>query len=80
MKFTELQQESRPQLVNRLILYIRTKDKDGFYSALERGVLYFGEEKLIYILENDFVPKLKEYSLLDTYIKWGDQINDDKFS
>ena len=74
MDWSALEQESRPQLVNRLILHVRTKDKDGFYSALERGVLYFGEEKLVYILENDFVPKLEECTELDTYIKWGDEI------
>ena len=73
MKFTELEQESRPQLINRLLLHIRLKNEEAFESALQSGLLYFGEEKLVYILENDFVPKIKECSELGTYIKWADK-------
>ena len=74
MDWSALEQESRPQLVNRLLLHIRLKNKDAFESALQSGVLYFGEEKLVYILQNDFVPKLEECTELDTYIKWADKI------
>ena len=74
MKFTELEEESRPQLVNRLLLNMRLKNKEAFENAMQSGFLYFGEKKLVFILENDFIPKLEEYSLLETYIKWGDEI------
>ena len=74
MNWSTIEQESRPQLVNRLVLHIRTKDKEAFESALQKGCAYFGEEKLVFILENDFVPKVKECSELETYIKWADEI------
>ena len=72
MKFTELEEESRPQLVNRLLLNMRLKNKEAFENAMESGFLYFGEKKLLYILQNDFEPKLEQCTELDTYIKWVD--------
>ena len=54
MKFTELEEESRPQLVNRLLLNFRLKNKEAFKNAMQSGFLYFGEKKLLYILQNDF--------------------------
>ena len=49
MNWSTIEQESRPQLVNRLLLHIRTKDKEAFESALQKGCAYFGEEKLVFI-------------------------------
>ena len=76
IEFTELEEESRPQLVDRLLLHIRTNNFDAFCSAVDKGYLYFGQDKLAYIMRNDLMKKLFECNEVDNFIAWAEKFED----
>ena len=80
MKFTELEEESRPQLVNRLLLNIRLKKKEAFENAMQSGFLYFGEKELYNIMTSDLLKQICDCNELDTFLGWGDKLYDDGFN
>lgn len=75
MKFTDLEEESRIQLVDRLLLHVRTDNYEAFCSAVDKAYLWFGQEKLSYIMRNDLLKKIYECNELETFLKWGEKLD-----
>ena len=73
MKFT------KSELVDRLLLHVRTDNYEGFCSAIESGYLHFGEETLYNILISDLLKQIYDCNELNTFLGWGDKLNNDGF-
>ena len=48
------------ELLDRLVLHVRTKNFDGFCSAVESGLITFGQKKLLYIMHNDLLKNIND--------------------
>ena len=74
--WSELQKETRPQLVDKLLLHVRTDNFDAFCSAVDRGLSYYGQDKLTHIMHNDLMKQICACGELDNFLKWEAKFND----
>ena len=69
-----MQQETKTELVDKLLLYVRTDNFDAFFSASKRGMIKYGDRNFVRIMQNDFMSKLVTCEGIDTFIKWGERL------
>ena len=53
-----LKKESRAELVDKLLLHVRTNNFDAFCSVVDRGLSYYGQDKLTHIMHNDLMKQI----------------------
>ena len=75
-KWSKLQKETSEEFVDKLLLYVRTNNFEAFCFAVDRGMLYYGQEKLAYLMHRILIKKIAECGELDNFIKWGEKFND----
>ena len=61
------------ELVDRLLLHVRTKNFDGFCSAVESGLITFGQKKLLYIMHNDLLKNISDCGEMEKFIAWAER-------
>ena len=44
--WSKLQKETSEEFVDKLLLYVRTNNFEAFCFAVDRGMWYYGQEKL----------------------------------
>ena len=74
--WSKLQKETKDEFVDKLLLYVRTNNFKAFCSAVERGMYYYGQKKLAYIMHHDLMKQICICGQLDNFIKWGAKFND----
>jgi hypothetical protein len=74
--WSKLQKETSAEFVDKLLLYVRTNNFEAFCFAVERGMWYYGQEKLAYLMHGKLIKKIAECNELDNFIKWGEKFND----
>ena len=74
--WSKLQKETSAEFVDKLLLYVRTNNYEAFCVALERGMYFYGQNKLAYLLHKDLIHKIYECGELDNFLKWGEKFND----
>ena len=50
--WSKLQKETSAEFVDKLLLYVRTNNFEAFCFAVDRGMWYYGQEKLTYLMLN----------------------------
>jgi len=75
-KWSKLQKETSAEFVDKLLLYVRTNNFEAFCLAVDRGMWYYGQEKLAYLMHRILIKKIAECGELDNFIKWGEKFND----
>ena len=71
---------TKSELVDRLLLHVRTDNYEGFCSAVDSGFLQFGEEKLYNIMTSDLLKQICDCNELDTFLGWGDKLHKDGYN
>ena len=71
-----LKKESRAELVDELLLHVRTNNFDAFCSVVDRGLSYYGQDKLTHIMHNDLMKQICACGELDNFLKWEAKFND----
>lgn len=74
--WNELQKETSAEFVDKLLLYVRTDNFEAFCFALNRGMYFYGQNKLSYLLHKDLMNKIYDCGELKNFLKWGDRFND----
>ena len=74
--WSKLQKETSAEFVDKLLLYVRTNNFEAFCFAVERGMWYYGQEKLSYLMHKKLLAKIYECGELDNFLKWGERFND----
>ena len=74
--WSKLQKETSAEFVDKLLLYVRTNNYEAFCFALNRGMYFYGQNKLAYLLHKDLISKIYECGELDNFLKWGERFND----
>ena len=46
--WSKLQKETSEEFVDKLLLHVRTNNYEAFCFAIDRGMWYYGQEKLTY--------------------------------
>tara|TARA_B100001287_G_scaffold50945_1_gene39956 strand:+ start:94 stop:321 length:228 start_codon:yes stop_codon:yes gene_type:complete len=67
--------ETKAELVDKLILYVRTDNYNAFFSACNRGMNSYGTKQFADMMHYDFIFKLFSCEAVDTFIKWGEKLN-----
>ena len=70
---------TKSELVDRLLLHVRTDNYEGFCSAVDSGFQQFGEEQLYQIMICDLLKQICDCNELDTFLGWGGKLYDDGF-
>ena len=71
---------TKSELVDRLLLHVRTDNYKGFCSAVDSGYQRFGEIELYKIMTSDLLKQICDCDELDTFLSWGDKLHDDGFN
>ena len=74
--WSKLQKETSEEFVDKLLLYVRTNNFEAFCFAIDRGMWYYGQEKLTYLMHKKLINKIAECGELDNFLKWGAKFND----
>ena len=74
--WSKLQKETSEEFVDKLLLYVRTNNFEAFCFAVERGMWYYGHDKLSYLVRKNLIKKIAECGELDNFLKWGEKFND----
>ena len=61
------------ELLDRLVLHVRTKNFDGFCSAVESGLIAFGQKKLLSIMHNDLLKNISDCGEMDKFMAWAER-------
>jgi len=69
-----MQQETKTELIDKLLLYVRTDNFDAFFSACQRGANKYGEKKFEDIMHIEFMSKLILCDGINTFISWGKRL------
>ena len=69
-----MQQETKTELVDKLLLYVRTDNFDAFFSACRRGMIRYGDKNFANIMHFEFMSKLITCEGIDTFIRWGEKL------
>ena len=67
MKMTE------SELLDRLLLHVRTRNFDGFCCAVESGLITFGQKKLLDIMHNDLLKNISDCGEMDKILAWSER-------
>ena len=71
--WSKLQKETSAEFVDKLLLYVRTNNFEAFCFAVDRGMWYYGQEKLTYLMQKDLIKKIFECGELYNFLKWGEK-------
>ena len=74
--WSKVQKETSEEFVDKLLLYVRTNNFEAFCFAVDRGMWYYGQQKLAYLMHRKLIKKIAECGELDNFIKWGERFND----
>jgi len=55
------------------LLHVRTNNFEAFCFAVDRGMWYYGQEKLTYLMHKKLLAKIYECGELDKFLKWGEK-------
>ena len=66
--------ETKAELIDKLILYVRTDNYNAFFSACNRGMNSYGTKQFENMMHYDFIFKLFSCEAVDTFIKWGEKL------
>ena len=69
-----MQQETKEELVDKLILHVRTDNFEAFFSVCKRGMMRYGIENFADMMHYDFISKLFSCEAVDTFISWGEKL------
>ena len=69
-----MQQETKTELIDKLLLYVRTDNFDAFFSACKRGEIRYGHKNFTNIMHIEFMSKLILCEGINTFIKWGERL------
>ena len=72
----KLQKETCEEFIDKLLLYVRTNNFEAFCFALNRGMYFYGQNKLAYLLHKDLMNKIYDCGELDNFLQWGDKFYD----
>ena len=64
--WSKLQKETSEEFVDKLLLHVRTNNYEAFCFAIDRGMWYYGQEKLTYLMHKKLLAKIYECGELDT--------------
>ena len=70
---------TKTELVDRLLLHVRTDNYKAFCSAVDSGFNQFGEKELYDIMTGDLLKQICNCNKLDTFLSWGDKLYEDGF-
>ena len=70
---------TKSELVDRLLLHVRTDNYEGFCSAVDSGFQRFGEKELYNIMTSDLLKHICDCNELDTFLGWGNKLYNDGF-
>ena len=70
---------TKSELVDRLLLHVRTDNYKAFCSAVDSGYLRFGEKKLYQIMITDLLEEICDCNELTTSLGWADKLEKDGF-
>ena len=70
---------TKSELVDRLLLHVRTDNYKGFCSAVDSGFQRFGEKELYNIMTSDLLKQIYDCGEIDTFLAWGDKLYNDGF-
>ena len=70
---------TKTELVDRLLLHVRTDNYKAFCSAVDSGFNQFGEKELYDIMTGDLLKQICNCNELDTFLSWGDKLYEDGF-
>ena len=73
MKFT------KTELVDRLLLHVRTDNYKAFCSAVDSGFNQFGEKELYDIMTGYLLKQIYDCGVIETFLGWSDQLHNDGF-
>ena len=73
--WSKLQKETSEEFVDKLLLHVRTNNYEAFCFAIDRGMWYYGQEKLTYLMHKKLLAKIYECGELDKFLKWGEKFN-----
>ena len=71
--WSKLQKETSEEFVDKLLLHVRTNNYEAFCFAVDRGMWYYGQEKLTYLMHKKLLAKIYECGELAKFLKWGDK-------
>ena len=71
---------TKSELVDRLLLHVRTDNYEGFCSAVDSGYQRFGEIELYKIMTSDLLKQICDCGELDTFLAWGDKLHNDGYN
>jgi|TARA_A100001388_G_C28539395_1_gene389453 hypothetical protein len=74
--WSKLQKETSAEFVDKLLLYVRTNNFEAFCFAVERGMWYYGQDKLAHLMHDKLLKKIYECGELDSFLLWKDKFND----
>ena len=74
--WSKLQKETSSEFVDKLLLYVRTNNFEAFCFAVERGLWYYGNEKMNYLMHDNLLRKIADCGELDSFLAWGDKFNE----
>ena len=74
--WSKVQKETSEEFVDKLLLYVRTNNFEAFCFAVERGMWYYGNDKLSYLVRKHLIKKIYDCGELDNFLKWGEKFND----
>ena len=68
--WSKLQKETSEEFVDKLLLYVRTNNFEAFCFAVDRGMWYYGQEKLSDLMHKKLINKIGVCGELDNFLKW----------
>ena len=74
--WSKLQRETSAEFVDKLLLYVRTNNFEAFCFAIDRGMWYYGQEKLHYLKHKNLLTKISQCGELDKFLAWGAKFDD----
>ena len=74
--WSKLQKETSSEFVDKLLLYVRTNNFEAFCFAVDRGMWYYGQEKLSDLMHKKLIGKIAECGELDKFLAWGAKFDD----
>ena len=69
-----MQQETKTELIDKLLLYVRTDNFDAFFSACRRGMMRYGDKNCANRMHFELMAKLITWEGIDTFIRWGERL------
>ena len=74
--WSKMQKETSEEVVDKLLLHVRTNNYEAFCFAIDRGMWYYGQEKLTYLMHKNLLTKISECGELDKFLAWRAKFDD----